>query len=105
MVEPRHDYPEPDLHEGLIPDLQRTATVLADERKAIARELWAKARLMEKRGDDQTVGMAAMDEDERARAMSRSSSFYGQVTAFENAAWLVLGRSGVVDADFFNATS
>jgi hypothetical protein len=71
------------------------------EREAVARLLWTKAQLMEQRGDDQTVGIATMDEEKKSRAMSRQSALYGQSTAYEGAAWIVLGRSGPADIDFF----
>lgn len=72
------------------------------EREAIARELWAKARELEERGNAATTGIAKMDEAERARAMSKQGGLFGGSEALEQAAWRVLGRSGeAINSDFF----
>ena len=78
--------------------------IIRNALQAAARELWAKARDMEAKGEAESVGLSNATMEEASRAMSRSSSFFGQATGFERSAWLVLARSSFgepLDADFF----
>lgn len=73
------------------------------EQEDIALQLWAEARRLEELGNNATAGIGKADQSEEwHRADARRSAWFGGVTALENAAWKVLGRSGEsVDAQFF----
>jgi hypothetical protein len=64
-----------------------------DDREALAYKLWCEARRMEDRGNLEPA---------TELGLQRASSWFGQASGFERAAWMVLGsHGGTIDAEFF----
>jgi hypothetical protein len=64
-----------------------------------ARAMWAEARRMEAKGNDETVGLSKMGQEDANRAMARQGFSFGQSVGFERAAWMLLARAHPKGAD------